>query len=491
LKQIISYLVLFFSLSYASLFAQQGTFLRIYTGGSYEEGVAAFHLPDNTYRLVGNTGSYGWGNTNVWFLALDSNANFMWHKTFGIGGLDKAEAAVMDKNGNIYITGTSSSQTSMSYQMFLMGVDTVGTLFTHKYYGGSDWDFGHDLCIVNDSLLMLAGESYSHGNGQGDAWMLMLKNNGDSVWSKTIGGAKNDAFFGVNYKSNYGFAFIGKSKSEGNGSYNPFVYHTNYYGDSIWYWSRLDTTDGGFNDLTYTNDTDIVVVGYQRDTNDLFNDVSVMKLSSDGELLWNRLSLKYDEESSYSSVIINGDTIVATGYTTAYGHGEKDIDLIQLKNTGGWWIKNIFVGRIKSEYGYFLSKDTIGGIHYLVVGTTDGYDLTHTGIIFMRTNEELLCDTTPILDVPSNYFSINKNRISYSVFPNPVSDEINISVSGMQNNTSAIISLVNNLGKLLYSKRIDGNIPVYKLDVSNLSFGVYFIIYDDGISSIRKIIIKQ
>jgi len=441
--------------------------------------------------LVGNTGSYGWGNTNVWFLALDSNANFMWHKTFGIGGLDKAEAAVMDKKGNIFITGTSSSQTSMSYQMFLMGVDTVGKLFTHKYYGGSDWDFGHSLCIVNDSLLMLAGESYSYGNGQGDAWMMMTKTNGDSLWSKTIGGMKNDAFFGVEYLKNFGFAFIGKSKSMGNGSYNPFAYNTNVFGDSIWYWSNIDTTDGGFNDLVFTNDTDIVVVGYQRDTSDLFNDVSVMKLNSNGSLLWNRLSLLYHDESSYSSVIMDGDSIVASGYTTAYGHGEKDIDLIQLKNTGGWWIKNIFVGRKKSEYAYCLSKDTIGGDHYLVVGSTDGYGLTHSGIIFMRTNSDLLCDTTPVVDLPSNYSSVNKNRISCSVFPNPVSDEINISVNGKQNNTLVIISLVDNLGKILYSREIDNSIGVYKIEVSNLASGVYFIIYDDGINSIRKKIIKQ
>jgi hypothetical protein len=490
LKQTISYLV-FFILSSYTLFAQQGTFLRIYTGGSYEEGIAAFHLPDNTYRLIGNTGSYGWGNTNVWFLALDSNANFMWHKTFGIGGLDKAEAAVMDENGNIFIIGTSSSQSGMGYQMFLMGVDSVGTRFTHKYYGGSDWDFGHSLCIVNDSLLMLAGESYSYGNGQGDAWMLLAKINGDSIWSKTIGGAKNDAFLGVNYKSNFGFTFIGKSKSVGNGSFNPFVYHTNYYGDSIWYWSRFDTTDGGFNDLAITSDADIVVVGYQRDSSDLYNDVSVVKLDNNGNLLWNRLILRYGEESNYSSVILSGDTIVATGYTTAYGHGEKDIDIIQLKNKGGWWIRNVFIGRKKSEYAYSINKDTIGGIHYLVVGSTDGYDLTHTGIIFMRTNSDLLCDTTPIVDVPSNFSSINKNKMSISIFPNPVIDEIYISITSQNSHNPVTISLVDAFGKLLYYRSIARDIPVYRLDVSNLSSGVYFVIYDDGINSIRKKVIKQ
>ena len=194
MKQTKSYLVLFFILSYTSLLSQQGTFSRIYTGGSYEEGIAAFHLPDNTYRLIGNTGSYGWGNTNVWFIALDSSANFLWHKSIGVGGLDKAEDAVMDSYGNIFIVGSSTSQPNTSYQMLLLGIDTAGVVFTHNYFGGSDWDFGHGLCLIDDSLLMLVGETFSSGNGQSDAWMLKVNKQGDSLWSDVIGGAQKDAF---------------------------------------------------------------------------------------------------------------------------------------------------------------------------------------------------------------------------------------------------------------------------------------------------------
>ena len=83
-------------------------------------------MPNKTYRIIANTGAWGWGSNNIWYIALDTNANFAWHKTIGYGGIDIANAATMDVNGNIYIVGSSTSESSNSYQMLYLALDSAG-----------------------------------------------------------------------------------------------------------------------------------------------------------------------------------------------------------------------------------------------------------------------------------------------------------------------------------------------------------------------------
>ena len=489
MKQIISYLVLFFSLSYASLFAQQGTFSRIYTGGNYDEGIAAFHLPDNTYRLIGNTGSYGWGNTNIWFIALDSSANFMWHKTIGKGGLDKAEDAVMDSKGNIFIVGSSTSQSSMSYQMILVGIDTLGTVFTNEYYGGSDWDFGHGLCLVDDSLLMLVGETYSYGNGQSDAWMLKVNKQGDSLWSDIVGGAQKEAFYGVKYKPNFGFVMAGQSKSFGNGSFDAIVYHTNYYGDSIWFTSYPDTTDGGFYNLLFYSDSSVATCGYQTDTSNTYEDNSIMKFDANGDVKWNRRDARFEHSSNYTSLEFKGNDIIATGRTTAYGHGKHDI-LVSLLTNSAWYKSNFFYGRKNDEYSHSLNKDTIGGEFYLIVGTTESYGLTHPGILFLRLDSNLKCDTTPNIKIPSLINNENTYENKIEIFPNPFTDKVVISFSPQDYSDEKQVSIIDVYGRIVFFEVIKKNNNEFRIITNNLPKGVYYILIKSGKYSYTKAVIK-
>jgi len=458
-----------------SLLAQQGTFSRIYSGGNYDEGIAAFHLPDNTYRLIGNTGSYGWGNTNIWFIALDSAANFMWHKTIGKGGLDKAEDAVMDSKGNIFIVGSSSSQSGASYQMLLVGIDTLGVVFTNEYYGGSDWDFGHGLCLVDDSLLMLVGETYSYGNGQSDAWMLKVNKQGDSLWSDVFGGTQKEAFYGVKYKPNFGFVMAGQSESFGNGSFDAIVYHTNNYGDSIWFASYPDITDGGFYNLLFYADSSVATCGYQMDTNNTYGDNSIMKFDANGGLEWNRTERRFEQSSNYTSLEFQGNNIIATGKTTAYGHGKHDI-VVSLLSNSAWYLENFFYGRENDEYSYSLNKDTIGGEYYLIVGTTESYGLTYPSILFLRLDSNLKCDSTPNIDTPSYISNDFLDKVEINVFPNPFSKKLFIDLSLFDDFEKIEVSIIDVYGRVLLRNMIENNNNKYKIITNSIPSGVYYLI---------------
>lgn len=76
-----------------------------------------------------------------------------------------------------------------------------------------------------------------------------------------------------------------------------------------------------------------------------------------------------------------------------------------------------------------------------------------------------------------------------SVYPNPVSDELII--DGLEH--SAVISIMNTLGQNLSSRAVQSNEHLVRLNVSNLSDGVYYIVvtYEDEKAMIRQKFIKQ
>jgi photosystem II stability/assembly factor-like uncharacterized protein len=87
-----------------------------------------------------------------------------------------------------------------------------------------------------------------------------------------------------------------------------------------------------------------------------------------------------------------------------------------------------------------------------------------------------------------NNIQENNENLNFSVFPNPFSEEINISLSsaGSENH----ITLFDISGKLIFSHQFTGN--NYRMNASYLSKGVYFIkiISDNGVATMKLVKIE-
>jgi hypothetical protein len=486
------YLISLFVLFAFYAHSQQGTFLKVFAGNSYEEGIKTFRLPNKTYRIVGNTGTYGWGQKNIWLIALDSNANFMWHKTYGEGGFDFAQDAQMDSKGNIYIIGSSTSQSSNSYQMLLVGVDTNGHYFTYSYFGGMDWDFGNGIQIVDDTLLMLAGETYSYGNGQSKAWLIQTRTNGQMLWSSIVGGSNKESFSSVKQLYNGDFVCSGYSKSFGNGSKDPMLYRCNSQGDSLWMHAYNDTTDGEFYDLIINNDTNIIAVGYQKDTTDSYQDLSIMNVDINGQLKWNRNSLKHHDDANYKGIIKENDRYIVTGMSSKYGNGNNRIYGSRLERDG-WWNASFIFGSSENDYSNSIVKDTSNNqLHYIITGTTRSYGLNFTAAIVIRMDSSFQADTVSSVFIPSAISSAkSSDQLSLKIFPNPASDIANIEIPNNKTNDPFELHIYNMIGELIFENRIEKGQNSLVLDTRNWPKSSYFVIVNNSTVIYKAILIKK
>src|SRR5207237_7867551 len=96
--------------------------------------------------------------------------------------------------------------------------DKNGNQLWAKTYGGSDWDFAYSIAVNKNEEYVLAGETYSFGNGNNDVFLVKVNSSGDTLWTKTDGGDSSDFANQVKLTSDSGFVIIGNTKSSGQGN---------------------------------------------------------------------------------------------------------------------------------------------------------------------------------------------------------------------------------------------------------------------------------
>ncbi|OYD13836.1 hypothetical protein CH333_09875 [candidate division WOR-3 bacterium JGI_Cruoil_03_44_89] len=100
--------------------------------------------------------------------------------------------------------------------MFLRVVNLLAqapdTLWT-KIYGGTDLDVGRSVQQTSDGGYIIAGYTFSFGEGTSDVWLIKTDVNGDTLWTKTYGGEFEDYSYSVQETTDDGFIIVGQTLS--------------------------------------------------------------------------------------------------------------------------------------------------------------------------------------------------------------------------------------------------------------------------------------
>ena len=157
-----------------------------------------------------------------------------------------------------------------------------------------------------------------------------------------------------------------------------------------------------------------------------------------------------------------------------------------------------FTGKLNTDKTATLQwkMDAEDGVdHYILEKSADGLVFTELGLAFPGgVNEGVYSINDPSLNNGINYYRVRiekgdgafiysaivalslKSGLSITMFPNPVNDVVTIQQMGSFRNTSA--QLLDSRGNIIRKIQITG--PSYKLNMSSLSKGIYFLKTDDG-----------
>ena len=161
-------------------------------GGNYPvQANAISPTPDGNFIIAGNTG-FNNGGTEAYLLKINPNGDIIWTKTYLGNGAAAANAIAQTPDGNFMAAGYSYSASAPNKDVYLLKIKPDGdTLFT-KTFGGTSWDVADAVAVSLDGNLFVTGCTTSFGAGSEDIYLLKITINGDTLWTKTIGERGND-----------------------------------------------------------------------------------------------------------------------------------------------------------------------------------------------------------------------------------------------------------------------------------------------------------
>ena len=148
------------------------------TFGSWgsDSGSSALQTSDGGYVIVGSTHPWGAGNDDdVWLIKTDSAGNKEWDKTFGGAEVDEGCSVLQTSDGGYIILGNTYSYGAGNSDIWLIRTDSSGEKVWDMTFGGSEEDWGYSVGQTSDGGYFIAGLTMSYGAGDCDVWLLKLR----------------------------------------------------------------------------------------------------------------------------------------------------------------------------------------------------------------------------------------------------------------------------------------------------------------------------
>ena len=208
--------------------------------------------------FVGYSKASGAGQEDIWIVKTNESGDTIWTKTFGGPGNDLSSTIQQTNDGGYIIAASTNSLGAGNYDAWLIRTDADGDTIWTRTYGGTDTDHASDVKQTDDNGFIIAGStrSFGHVNNYNDAWIIKTNSNGDTLWTKTFGGDLHDGALSVQQTSDGGFLIVG-SLGIDLSNRDIWLIKTNESGDSLWTktfgganWdigrSTEPTSDGGY-----------------------------------------------------------------------------------------------------------------------------------------------------------------------------------------------------------------------------------------------------
>ncbi|MBC8146459.1 MAG: T9SS type A sorting domain-containing protein [Bacteroidetes bacterium] len=468
--------------------AQQLNFERTYGLPGYNYGKRVLQTEDNGYLILGNKSGFT-GSSDIYLIKTGTLGKLVWDKAIGNASIEVAEDMKPTFDKGYIIAGYSNYGANNDYQLLLIKIDSLYNVEWLKNFGGTNWDFGYSVVQSPDSGFIVAGETYSYGNGANDVFILKTDLNGNKLWHKAYGGQNEDvAMCIVNSDTNY--LLTGYTNSFGNGQYDCYVLCFDASGDTLWTRTFGDSLDDKAFSIMHTNDKNIIIAGSTENYGAVKIDGLIIKIDSMGNQIWTNKHGGQEDDQFFHCLMEPNNDMLFTGYTESFGYDKKDVYLVLSDNYGNFKETNTF-GRAKNDNANSIINTSDNA--YALIGSTTSLGIGESNIYFIKTDS--------LLQIDNNTYSHELNILEIEdedffqicLFPNPSDGKFSI-ISKKLNIKNAVLEVYDVNGRKVYDKSeiyLNPN-SLLNFEISHLNNGFYFIkILNNDYSIIRKLIIKK
>ena len=336
---------------------------KTYGGTADDRGESIIQTHDGGYAILGSSFSsdedvsQNAGLEDYWLAKLDASGTISWQKSFGYQGTDSGISVIQTNDNGYLITGvldvtaSNGEGNSDSRQSRHAGgdywaikLDISGNLQWSRYFGGNFSDTPEGIIETQDGSFIIAGGSdsadtdISNNIGSYDFWVIKISSNGELIWEKSFGGSEIDEARAIVASHDGHFIIAGDTRSNtndvssNNGAADLWIIKISSDGELIWERSFGGSGFDVARDIKRTQDNGFILAGSSRSSdNDVSenkgqNDAWIVKLNSNGIIEWERSFGGTNIDFAYGVAELNNQTIIAVGDTTS-----NDEDIIENK----------------------------------------------------------------------------------------------------------------------------------------------------------------
>lgn len=305
---------------------------------------------DNNLIICGNTGS------NLSILKITKAGTQIWRNDFGAGNNSSA-SGVTELSGDIFICGkTSRNYSTTKNDILLIKANSLGDTIWTKTYGGAEAEYGTNIITTSDGNILIAGKTESFGAGSfGDIYLVKLNTSGDTLWTASYPDQDQEVPFHLIETQNGEYIITGTN--EDNSQYKElYLLKVSATGQQIWN-KKIGppTWKCGYSTIELTNG-DLLTCG--KHTVSGYNQVLLVKTDNTGNVIWEKEFGENNLSEEGNSVKHNSDgSFTITGTCFDFSTGQTDIILLKVDQNGNQlWLKKF--GSSSSDSGLNLIKDT-------------------------------------------------------------------------------------------------------------------------------------
>jgi len=346
--------------------------MRTYGGAENDGFRSVINAGDGGAVAVGYTYSSGAPNSDVFAVKVDDNGNTLWTRAYGSDGMDYGCGVCETADHCFVIAGYTMSFGAGREDLYLLKIDASGDTVWTRTYGGAGPDEGRAVCSTHDGYVVVAGSTDSYGQGENDLYLLKVDASGDTVWTRTFGSSRFDWGQSVCETQDSCYLVCGTSDSA---TLELDIYLVKVDPDGNLLWENrygetgYNSPDWGM-DVALVADTALVVAGYVaievRDP----SDGCLLTVDLDGGQLGSR-KWRNDYYQYFNSVCATHDSgQVFVGATKIVADQSNDLLLLKRLPSAGF-VDILTLGGAGNDWGSSVVEAHPG--FYLVAGQTGSY----------------------------------------------------------------------------------------------------------------------
>ena len=277
--------------------------------------------------------SFGAGKADVYLIKTNALGDTQWTRTYGGADIDEGFSVQQTSDGGYIVAGLTWSFSAGLQDVYLIKTNASGDTQWTRNYGGTVNDWGYSVQQTSDGGYIVTGWTGSFGAGSADIYLIKTNASGDTLWTRTYGGAQYDEGNSVQQTSDGGYIVAGYTYSFGAGSYDVYLIKTNASGDTQWTRTYGGTNDDEGFSARQTTDGGYIVAGYTGSFG-AGGDVYLIKTNASGDTQWTRTYGGTGGDEGYWVRQTSDGGYIVAGWTGSFGAGNYDVYLVKTDSLG-------------------------------------------------------------------------------------------------------------------------------------------------------------